>query len=343
MKILKNIYPFLKISILEFFREPEIIFWSIIFPISTALILGIAFHRIQNKTFTIGIKESRDDSIFLIKNLKLNPNIQILVLKEEEIQEFLKKRKLYAYIEIENQKIHFFYDKHFSEAKEVYIELLKAFYHHQKSIPIIEKTIEIKGTRYIDFLVPGLIALGIMNSALWGIGWNFIQMRIKKLLKLFYISPLDQNSFFFGYIFARYVLSIIENTLLFFITNYFYDIPFHGNFFELFLFYSVSYFCFAGIAFLASSRATTTIAANGILNAISMPMIILSGIFFDYTGFPEVFVHIIELLPLTIIANTLRKIFIEGSSIVEFYVETLILLFIGNLCFLLGKKIFVWK
>lgn len=343
MKAIKNLYIFLKIGVLEFFREPEIIFWSFIVPISTALVLGIASQRIPNKTYIIGIKESQEDYVSLLKDLKVNPNIQIQVLKKEKIQEMLKKRKLYAYMEVENQTIHFFYDKNFTEAQLTYIELLKTLTNHQKTFSIIEKTIDVKGTRYIDFLVPGLIAMGIMNSALWGIGWNFIQMRIKKLLKLFYTSPLNLNSFFYGYILARFFLSIIENILLFLITKYFYDIPFYGNFVELFIFYSISYFCFAGIAILASSRASTTIAANGILNAISMPMMLLSGIFFDYNGFPEALVHIVELFPLTIIANTLRKIFLEGSSFLEFYKETLILLLMGILFFSIGKKMFLWK
>lgn len=342
MNLIKQIYNFILINYKEFFREPEILFWAFIFPISFALILGIAFTRIPPKKYLIGVTGSKESYISL-KDINLNSNLKIEYFSEEEIQNLLKKRKLYCYIKIEKQKLIFYYDKNFQEAKEVYLELLKALYKQKEQFNIQEKQIEILGTRYIDFLVPGLIAMGIMNSALWGIGWNFIQMRIKKILKLLYVSPLNKNAFFFGYIIARFSLSIIENIVLFIIVDYFYNIPFLGSFLDLAIFYSISYLLFASMAILASSRVSSTIAGNGIINAITLPMMILSGIFFDYQGFPDFLVTIIESLPLTLVANGIRGIFIEGITIIELKKEIAFLLIESLIFFYAGKKIFKWN
>lgn len=342
MNLIRQIYNFILINYKEFFREPEILFWAFVFPISFALILGVAFTNIPNKKNLVGIINSKENITFL-KNINSNSNLKIEYFSEEEIQNLLKKRKLYIYIKIENQKLTFFYDKNFQEAKEIYLELLKELYKQTKQFNIEEKQIEIPGTRYIDFLVPGLIAMGIMNSALWGIGWNFIQMRIKKILKLLYASPLNKNAFFIGYIIARFSLSIIENIVLFIIVNYLYDIPFVGSFFDLAIFYVISYFLFASIAILASSRASSTVSGNGIINAISLPMMLLSGIFFDYESFPNLLVMFAESLPLTIVANGIRGIFIEGITILELKKEITFLIIESLIFFYAGRKLFKWN
>jgi ABC-type multidrug transport system permease subunit len=339
IKDINQIYQLFLISIKEFIREPEILFWAFIFPIGLAFILGLAFDHNKKIIYPIGIYKFEDQT--LLEKLKAHPNLKIYLFNDEkELTTFLKKGKIYLYIESNQNQYKIYYDKQYDNAKLAYLEVLKIINTFNS---ISEYNLNIPGTRYIDYLIPGLIAMGIMNSALWGIGWNFIQMRIKKLLKIFSASPINKNYFFISFIMARGFLSIVENLLLIGIISYIFGITFIGDIVNLVIVYVGGYLSFAGIAIFAASRANNTVIGNGIINAITLPMMILSGIFFSYQSFPEPMIKVIEYFPLTILANLIRGIFLEGIQFYDYYDQLLLLMLQGFIFYLLGKKFFIWK
>jgi ABC-2 type transport system permease protein len=337
---MKQIQQLFLISVREFLREPEILFWAFVFPISLALVLGLAFDTNRTTQYPIGLSQIPPD---VIKKFEQNPHLKIDVLEnKDQVNAFLKKGKIVLYLEFHQNAYYVYYDKNYDNAKLAYLEVIKALSNSSKN-QIIEKEIEIAGARYIDYFIPGLIAMGVMNSALWGIGWTFINMRIKKLLKIFSASPVNKNYFFIAFVFARGLLSIIENLLLVVIVSFFFKIPFLGNLFDLIFVYLVGYLSFSGIAIFAACRANTTVVGNGIINAITLPMMVFSGIFFSYHSFPEVLVQIIQYLPLTILADLIRGIFLEGITWKDYIFPLSILAFQGWIFYLVGKKYFLWK
>ncbi|MDW7975763.1 MAG: ABC transporter permease [Leptospiraceae bacterium] len=328
-------------SIREFIREPEVLFWAFVFPIGIAITLGLAFDTQKEIQYPIGVLNHQTNPNLqqeILKKLQAH-NFHIKILSENEIEDSLKKREIFLYLEFHLDQILVHYDQQNSEAKEILLELYRIL---SPNI-LIEKEIKIPGTRYLDFLIPGLIAMGIMNSALWGIGWFLIQMRIKKLLKIFSTTPLNKNHFFIAFTLARGLLSVIENLFLVLVIRIFFPITFVGSWLDLIFVYLVGYLSFAGISVLASCRAKNTSVANGIMNAITLPMMLLSGIFFSYEYFPQEMVIIIEYLPLTLLADLLREVFIQGSSFFDYYLKLITLFFEGLICYVLGKRYFLWK
>ena len=101
-------------------------------------------------------------------------------------------------------------------------------------------------------------------------------------------------------------------------------------------------FCFTGIAILISSRTANTYVGNGLINAIVMPMMLLSGIFFSYHNFPDIVIPYIQALPLTMLADGLRSIFIEGAGIIQSGLSIIILFSIGIVTFGIGLKVYKW-
>ncbi len=339
-KNLKILYQIFIINFKEFIREPEIIFWGIIFPIGLALILGLAFDTKFEYNYPIGI--IKNDSKY---NFELNDSKNLKMYyfnNEEEALQFLRKGKIYLFLELKNNNLWIYYDKKNNDAKLAYLEIIKSI-QEERNTKIIEKELTIPGTRYIDFLIPGLVSIGIMNSAIWGIGWNFIQMRIKKLLKLFYSSPVDKNVFFIGYIVSRSLLSILETIALLVVINFFFQMEFMGNLLDFIIAYISGYINFSGIAILAGSRTSNTSVGQGIMNAITLPMILLSGVFFSYESYPEWMISIIQYLPLTLLIDTIRSIYLEGLTFWELKTPILLLTFQGIIFYFFGKKIFVWN
>jgi ABC-type multidrug transport system permease subunit len=198
------------------------------------------------------------------------------------------------------------------------------------------------GTRYIDFLIPGMIALGIMNSCIWGIGWTLVESRMKKLLRRMVATPLKKSVFFTSHMVVRIILGTLETILLILFSYFYFGIRITGSIPAFFTVFLAGIFAFAGIAILMASRTSKTEVANGLVNAVTLPMMILSGIFFNYHNFPDWAVPIIQALPLTLVADSIRSIFIEGAGLMEVLRPVVILCAIGLVTFTVGLRVFKW-
>jgi len=198
------------------------------------------------------------------------------------------------------------------------------------------------GSRYIDFLIPGLMAMSIMNACLWGIGWSLIDLRIKKLLRRMVATPLRKPIFLLSHGLNRMILSAAELLLLYVFAYYYFGIIIQGSLWALLLVFLCGYSAFAGIAVLISCRAQNTHSGNGLINLVSLPMLVLSGIFFSYHNFPEWVTQYVEVLPLTMLANSLRGIITEGIGLYDVILPSIGLVGIGCVCFALGLRFFYW-
>ena len=198
------------------------------------------------------------------------------------------------------------------------------------------------GSRYIDFLIPGLMAMSIMNACLWGIGWSLIDLRIKKLLRRMVATPLRKSIFLLSHGLNRMILSAAELFLLYGFAYYYFGIIIQGSLWALLLVFLSGYSAFAGIAVLISCRAQNTHSGNGLINFVSLPMFVLSGIFFSYHNFPDWLTPYVEVLPLTMLANSLRGIITEGIGLYDVILPSIGLVGIGCVCFALGLRFFYW-
>jgi ABC-type multidrug transport system permease subunit len=198
------------------------------------------------------------------------------------------------------------------------------------------------GSRYIDFLIPGLIAMGIMMSTMWGLSYGMIEKRSKKLLRRMVATPMRKSHFLFSFITVRLILNIMDAALLIVFAGIVFKIKIQGSIPALILIYIAGNLAFAGLAILLSARTSKTEVGNGLVNLVVMPMMLLSGIFFSYHNFPDSFITIIQKLPLTLVADGIRSIFIEGAGFAQIMVPSAILLSFGFICFIAGLRIFKW-
>jgi ABC-type multidrug transport system permease subunit len=214
-----------------------------------------------------------------------------------------------------------------------------------KNLPAIEANVEpltVGGTRYIDFLIPGLIAMGVMMSCLWGISYGIIEKRSKKLLRRMIATPMRKSYFLLTMIGVRIALNFTESALLFIFAWLVFDITIQGNIAALLGIFIAGNISFAGIAIFVSSHTANTEIGNGLINVVVLPMMVLSGIFFSYHNFPDWAIPYIQKFPLTMLADGIRSIFIEGAGYVEVAFPSFLLVIIGVFFFSAGLKIFKW-
>jgi len=363
----KGYKPFVQLVIirfLEFIRQPGIIFWAIIFPVMMAWVLGVAFGKKSELMITIAlVSEDKIENQALLefltsKNTIKNDSLFYQSLSNEKLRTtkykfipttwdsaviMVKQGKTNIIIKENADSILYFFDPANSEAKLSYIMLASAIEkqdltYKSGSIKPFTKT----GTRYIDFLIPGLIAMGIMNSIMWGISYGLIDIRVKKLLRRMVATPMKKSSFLLSHFVARVMLSAIEACILLGFSYYFFKISIQGDLGALLVVFLAGNFAFAGIAILIASRVSDSRVGTGLINLIILPMTILSGIFFSYHNFPEGIIPVIKVLPLTMLADSIRAIFIEGVGFEKVWSNVLLLTSVGGIGFILGLRFYKW-
>lgn len=360
----------------EIIREPGVLFWGILFPILMSLGLGLAFTKKTDVIRKVAIitKDERsenpsDNSVltrflqgsceknssgnkdswiwrYIIKDEKLGNSIFLIYdLEWEKAMTLLKRGTINVLLVGSNNTVEYHFDPMNPDAQLTYLKLSKVVGNGE--IQSVQSNTEIKpltvsGTRYIDFLVPGLMTMGIMMSCMWGISYGIIEKRSKKLLRRLVATPMRKSHFLIALITVRITMNFIESAALFIFALLAFKMTIQGNISALILIFLAGNIAFAGLAILISSHTSNTEVGNGLINFVVMPMMILSGIFFSYQNFPEWSLPVIKKLPLTILTDGVRSIFNEGAGYREAALPILILIAIGVLFFTIGLKIFKW-
>ena len=364
-----QLYRLITAHFAEIIREPAVIFWGVVFPILMAWGLGIAFTQkgemhanmaivktyagldstLETKlTGYLTVNGFKKDSTYSIglKNEKLgNVSLTFFETTWSNAYTMLKKGKVSLVIEDRANDIKYHFDPANAEAKTAYqlVSGLAAygpgFYAANQSD--IEP-LTLKGTRYVDFLIPGLLAMGIMMACSWGISYTIIDRRSKKLLRRMVATPMKKSNFLLALITARFAMTVAEAALLFLFAWLYFGTKVQGSWSALVVLFLAGNIAFSGISILISSHTANPEVGNGIINALVTPMMVVSGVFFSYHNFPEWTLPFIKYLPLTMIADSFRSIFNEGAGFAEVWREALLLTAIGTGSFVSGLKIFKW-
>ncbi|MFM8287614.1 MAG: ABC transporter permease [Planctomycetaceae bacterium] len=225
-------------------------------------------------------------------------------------------------------------------------EVVENVLHRQTAAPPPEfepRELQEAGSRYIDFLIPGLLGMNLMGGGLFGVGFVLVDMRVKKLLKRFLATPLRHGDFLLSVMLSRLLFMLPEILALLLFSRFLFGVQVRGSYAELALLVLLGGFCFAGIGLLVASRATTLETASGLMNLLMLPMYVLSGVFFSADRFPEAMQPLIRALPLTALNDALRGVMLEGQSLVELSRPCLTLALWGVLSFAVALRIFRWK
>ncbi|MEI6750275.1 MAG: ABC transporter permease [Bacteroidales bacterium] len=363
---------FLQLTIIqfkEFYREPAALFWSLLFPILMAWGLGIAFSGQKDTVRNIAVISNLfDDPTTLdkfidthtkvVRNSNDNAHKHTMVIKNEKLGTttfnffnttwdsaivLLKRGSISLILDDRTGDPAYHFDLANAEAQLIYLNL-KALFSNQSIIQESAsiRPLTISGTRYIDFLVPGLMAMGIMSSCLWGISYSLIEKRSKKLLRRMVATPMKKSYFLASQFVSRLILSFLETAVLILFAYFYFNMHVQGSIAALVAVFISGNFAFIGIAILISSRTANTQVGNGLINAVTMPMMVLSGIFFSYYNFPEWTIPIIRQMPLTLFADSIRSIFTEGAGFFQTGPAIGIMTAIGLVSFVVGLRIFKW-
>jgi ABC-2 type transport system permease protein len=329
-----------------FLREPAAIFWVYGFPILMLATLGVAFRDNPQEHINVDLVDAPVNAP-LLKSLQADTRFKVVTERKEDWKKRLQYGKTDLVVEFAADATPSGY-RIWREPRRP--ESMLAFHAVDAVINKREattgaeiKTLESEGSRYIDFLLPGMIGMGLMGGGLWGIGFVVVDMRVRKLLKRFLATPMRRTDFLLSFVFSRMLFTLIDVVVLLLIGYFLFGTRCTGGYLNFSIVCIVGSCSFAGIGLLVASRAETLETVSGLMNLIMLPMWVLSGVFFSSERFPESAQPFINLLPLTALNQALRGIMLESGSVVTYWPQMLLLTAYAVIPFAIALKIFKWK
>ena len=331
----------------EMYREPEVIFWVFIFPVLLALGLGIAFRNKPADVCRIAVEAVPEaaQTMRLLHAATAAGKVRADLLPASEAFNQFRLGKYDLVVMPRVDGFDYFYDPARPEsvlARSVTDDSLQTAAGRKNSIPTTSFVSNEPGSRYIDFLIPGLLGMNLMNSGMWGIGFALVDLRQRKLLKRFVASPMRRGDFLLALASSRLVLMLLELALLLSFGVLVFHMRVAGSWTSILIISALGALCFGGVGLLTASRAQKIETISGLINLVMMPMWILSGVFFSYERFPALLHPLIKALPLTALNDALRAAILEGAPLAHQSARLLVLGLWGVFSYLLALRWFRW-
>jgi ABC-2 type transport system permease protein len=327
----------------EFLREPEAVFWVFAFPMIMTCALGIAFRSRGAEPIIAGVAEA-PGSEGVAAALDRAGGFTVRMISPDEIEQAIR-RGVAAVVVVPGTPPAYRFDEARAESQVARLAVDRALQSaagRTDAFAPVEQPVEAVGSRYIDWLVPGLLGMNIMSTGLWGVGFSIVQARTRKLLKRLVATPMSRAHYLASHVFSRLAFLALEAIVLVSFGWLAFGVAVHGSIGALALVSVLGALSFGGLALLMASRAKTIEAISGLLNVVMLPMWVLSGVFFASTNFPDVMQPFIQALPLTALVDALRGVMNEGSSLAGIANEIGVLAAWGVIPFALALRLFRW-
>jgi ABC-2 type transport system permease protein len=324
-----------------FLREPEAIFWTFLFPILLAMGLGIAFRNRPADVLQVGATTAQ-----LTQALSGDKGLKTATMDEAAGTRALATGNILLLAIQRPEGVEYKFDDTNPDARTARLVADRAIQTaagRREAVRAENLLVHETGARYIDFVVPGLLGMNLMGSAMWGLGFSIVDARQKKLLKRLVASPMPRWQFLASFLLSRLMLLIVEVVVFLGFSRLVFGVPFRGALWELALLCVLTSLSFSAIGLLVSSRARTMEAVSGLMNLVMLPMWILSGIFFSAARFPAVIQPLVRALPLTAAIDALRGNMLQGMSLGQLAAPVAILLAWAAAAFAVSLRIFRWR
>jgi ABC-2 type transport system permease protein len=333
----------------EFRREPSAFFWVVFMPIIWMLALGFAFSKPRPESYGIGFLPPFQKSPLAteIQNtLRSHPQIKMKEGDSEALTIKMKRGEISLIVQMQAaDTMRYQLDVHNPEAvrARAFVDgLVQELAGRTDPIKKEERAMTVEGGRYVDFLIPGLLGLSIMTSSLFGVGMTIVSNRKENLLKRYLATPMRPYEYIVSHIFGRFMVLAAEFAAVMITGFLIFRFHVYGHFWSYLLFSILGAASFTSIGLLCAARTRSIPMISGVTNLISLPMMMLSGVFFSKNNLPEWLVQVTNVLPLTALNDGLRKIALEGLPLAALGFEVAVLSAYRVIASVVTQRIFKW-
>jgi len=332
----------------EFLREPEAIFWVFAFPLLLAIALGLAFRAKGPDKIPVGVVAGSQAAPAAARTLAALGRSPALLPRRYSAAAgavALRTGKISLLVEA-GPPVVFRFDETRPDSRIARLEaddaLQRAAGRHD-AVPVQSEKVTEKGSRYIDFLIPGLLGMNIMGTGIWSLAFSVTTARNRRVLKRLIATPMRKSHYLAAQILGRLGFLVPEVGFLIGAGWLLFDVAVRGSLALLLATSLLGAMTFCGMGLLIASRVSTIEGASGLANLVMVPMWVVSGIFFSSERFPDAVQPLIDLLPLTALNQALRGIITEGQGLAGIAPQLAIVAGWGIVSFAVALKIFRWR
>jgi ABC-2 type transport system permease protein len=339
----------------EFIREPEAVFWTFVFPLLLAGGLAIAFRDKAPEQSIIAMvtPASADSSAARLSAALLAASkgdsapVRARLISADSVEQVLRTGTAALVVVAQpNGSVEYRFDAARPEsraARQITDDILQRARGRADVVTIRDVTVRERGSRYIDFFLPGLLAMNIMGSSIWSLAFAIVTQRNKKLLKRLIATPMSRLEYLMSFVLSRLAFLGLEVVVLLAFGVWVLDVPIRGSLVTLALISLIGAASFGAIGLLLSSRSRTIEGVSGLANFVMLPMWIFSGVFFSATNFPAVIQPIVQALPLTALVNGMRAIMLQGVGLSGVLPQIAVLVGYLVVCLAVALRVFRWQ
>ena len=334
----------------EIGREPGTLFWVFGFPVLLAAALGVAFSNQRKQPVVVGVLDSSPPAV---ARALTADGIEVQRVTDTTAGEKLRNGQVPLVVSAPapagatalTGPLDYRFDPMRPEARLARAAVDQALQRaagRKDPLAVADHPVQEPGSRYIDFLVPGLIGMNVMSGSMWGLGWVIVNMRVRKVLKRLLATPMRRWQLLMSQVTARLLVIPFEVGALLVFARMIFRVQMNGSWTALCAVVLAGALSFSGLAILVASRAQNPETVTGLMNLVMLPMFMLSGVFFSSTRFPQALRPAVALLPLTALNDALRAVIIDGATLATLGVPLFVLAGWGTLGWLVGLRVFRW-
>jgi len=323
----------------EFFRDRSTLAWSLMLPV--ALMFGLSFVFGNDRdAYTVGVLQG-DADIHVEQHVFLATRYIRFVPYDDLDNALLKvsRHQLDMLVDLGDAP-RYWINPESPKGYFVEIALLQAA--HGSGTPIQKEQISGDSVRYADWVLPGILGMNMMFSCLFGVGYVVVRYRKNGFLKRLRATPLSSFEFITAQVASRLVMILTITTFIYTGTHLLLDTPMEGSFFTLFLVAAVGAISLVSLGLVIAARVTSEELAGGLLNLVTWPMMMLSGVWFSLEGAGPAVMQVANVFPLTHVLNSARAVMFDGATLGDVAPSLLALTAMSAVFLAIGARIFRW-
>jgi len=333
----------------EFFRDRAAFGWNFLFPFLIVAGFGIIFGGETPTEYKVGLfpSASEDASLSEIRIPESFKHMRYLKFigfpDEKTALDRLKHHKIdlvlkagpppYDYWITDDSPKGYVLEKMFQAS------LLSA----DQISAALKQQIHSRPIRYLDWLFPGILAMNMMFSALYGVGYVVVRYRKNGVLKRFKATPLTAFEYLSAQMVSRIFLLMFTLVIVWVGCDLIFSFTVLGSYRDLFIVFLLGSLSLTSMGLVIASRGTSEEFANGVLNFITWPMMFLSEVWFSLEGAPQWVKQASQIFPLTHLLTAARKIMHDGAGLMEVGSEIVVLAMMTLVFLAIGSVLFSWN
>jgi ABC-type multidrug transport system permease subunit len=324
----------------EFYRDKAGLGWNVLMPVVMVLAFAFIFNNPGAELYKVGVLGDEDAetpaSVFLETR-----HIRFVAQNDEAAAiDKVRYHRIDLLIDLRDEPRYWINE---ASANGYIVERLLLQSLSNEAVDLQRESVSGRAIRYVDWVLPGVLAMNVMFSSLWGVGWVIVRYRKNGVLRRLRATPLTAAEFLVAQILSRLLVVCSVTMLVFFGTNLLFDYPMRGSYLALALVFLSGAIALISLGLMVSARVRNEELADGLLNMMSWPMMVMSGVWFSLEGTNIWAQRLAEFLPLTHMVDAARRIMLDGAGVADVAFEIGLLSLAGIVLLAVAARAFRWQ